>query len=115
MVVSEETQYPHLYKAVQRSFCTTATSAPSERVFSLASRVITMNRSRLKEDITRPLVMLKENGKLIKEMWHIIDDNHVDRPFPGGTEVEEHDINEEDFGADEIDAEVANLFPNHRG
>ena len=60
--------YPLLSKLAKKLLCIPATSAPSERVFSVAGRTITKLRSRLRPDNAACLVFLKENWKITEAL-----------------------------------------------
>ena len=60
--------YPLLSKLAKKLLCISATSAPSERVFSVAGQVITKLRSRLRPDNAACLVFLKENWKITEAL-----------------------------------------------
>ncbi len=55
-----------------------ATSAPSERIWSRAARVLTVKRNRMKEDVTAAVMYCRENKHILhkhyteiaKEMMH---------------------------------------------
>jgi zinc finger BED domain-containing protein 1 (E3 SUMO-protein ligase ZBED1) len=59
-------KYPLLRKLARKMLCIPATSAPSERVFSVAGLTISKLRTKLKPDNASCLVFLKENWKLSK-------------------------------------------------
>ena len=50
-----------------------ATSAPSERVWSIASRIITKDRARLDSHLVSSLIFLKENGEILKKYYSLIE------------------------------------------
>ena len=50
-----------------------ATSAPSERVWSIASRIITKDRARLDSYLVSSLIFLKENGEILKKYYSLIE------------------------------------------
>ena len=50
-----------------------ATSAPSERICSIASRIITKDRARLDSHFVSDLIFLKENGDILKKRYSLIE------------------------------------------
>ena len=60
-------RFPIIAKVARRTLCIPATSAPSERAFSVAGLTISKLRSRLKPENASCLIFLKENAELIKE------------------------------------------------
>ena len=46
--------------------CIPATSAPSERLWSIASIILTKERNRLDSETVAPLVFRKENGHILE-------------------------------------------------
>eukprot|EP00981_Chlorochromonas_danica_P007239 scaffold1618_cov158-Ochromonas_danica.AAC.23 len=54
-------RYPCLSMIARKVLCILATSASSERLFSLAGRTITEERSRLRSDLARNLIYLRAN------------------------------------------------------
>lgn len=60
--------YPLLSRLARKLLCIPATSAPSERVFSVAGLTISNLRSRLRPDNAACLVFLKENWKMSKTL-----------------------------------------------
>uniref|UniRef100_A0A7S3PTX0 HAT C-terminal dimerisation domain-containing protein n=1 Tax=Chaetoceros debilis TaxID=122233 RepID=A0A7S3PTX0_9STRA len=59
-------EYPNIWMLAKRILSVPATSAPSERVFSVASLIATKKRGSLKPDNVNMLVFLKENFDLIE-------------------------------------------------
>jgi hypothetical protein len=59
-------QLPTLFKLSVRCLCVTAASAPSERLWSLAARIVTVGRARLKGEIVAGILFLKENGAILR-------------------------------------------------
>lgn len=53
-----ESSYPGLAKIAKKTFAAMGSSAPSERVFSLAGHVISKRRSKLKPDIVDDILLL---------------------------------------------------------
>ena len=62
------TEFPRLSRMARKILAIPATSAPSERVFSVAGLTITKLRSRLRPDNASCLVFLKENWA-IADSW----------------------------------------------
>lgn len=60
-------RFPIIAKIARRTLCIPATSAPSERAFSVAGLTISKMRSRLNPETASCLIFLKENAKLIKD------------------------------------------------
>jgi hypothetical protein len=58
-------QLPILYQLSQKYLSIPATSAPSERIWSQCSLVISKKRNRLSEDIVTSVIALKVNSKLL--------------------------------------------------
>ena len=56
-----KTQFPMLFAGAQKYQCMTATSVPSERVFSTAGNVITKKRASLGTQLVNELVTLCHN------------------------------------------------------
>ena len=54
-------QFPMLFYGAQKYQCMTATSVPSERVFSTAGNIITKKRARLGTQLVNELVTLSHN------------------------------------------------------
>jgi hypothetical protein len=69
---SSKNMYPTLYVLSQRFLFIPATSAPSERLWSLASRIVTIRRARLDSTIIGDLVFIKlhdHEQALLKYYW----------------------------------------------
>src|SRR5213080_2588488 len=62
---SNETKFPFLSKLAKELFGISATSVPSERLFSDVSNVITNKRSSLKPKKVEKLIFLKRNTHLL--------------------------------------------------
>ena len=54
-------QFPMLFQGAQKYLCMTATSVPSERVFSRAGNVLTNKRASLGTQLVNELVTLSHN------------------------------------------------------
>ena len=61
--------------------CIPATSAPSERLWSIASKILTKERNRLDSETVASLVFLKENDHILEKYIKEIDGR--DRVLPG--------------------------------
>jgi hypothetical protein len=57
-------RYPTLAKLARRILCIPATSAPSERLFSVAGQIISKNRARLHSDTATDIIFLNQNWKV---------------------------------------------------
>jgi hypothetical protein len=63
---SKEKVYPNLVRVWDRLVTITATSAPSERQWSILSNIITKNRNRIDHSVISNLMMAKENSDLLE-------------------------------------------------
>lgn len=70
-----ESQSPELCKLAQEFLTIPATSAPSERVWSRAARVIAAKRACLKPEVTSRMMFAQENSQLIREHWNTLMPN----------------------------------------
>jgi KRAB domain-containing zinc finger protein len=77
----KQLKYPRLCRLFLQLLCIPATSAPSERVFSLASRILTIKRARLSAATASDLIFLRENSMLLHKWWFQIQGNV--RRLPG--------------------------------
>jgi hypothetical protein len=59
------TNYPDIWKLAVRILHIPATSAPAERVFSVASNVISNKRARLTPDNANLLIFLHDNAEFV--------------------------------------------------
>jgi hypothetical protein len=73
-----EAQSPELSQLAAKYLSIPATSAPSERVWSRAARVITAKRANLDPEVTSRMIFAQENVRLIREHW---DDLKPNCPF----------------------------------
>jgi hypothetical protein len=62
-------QFPELSQLASEFLSIPATSAPSERIWSRAARVITAKRAQLSSEVTFCMIFVQENVKLICEHW----------------------------------------------
>ena len=77
-------RYMNLGKLVIKYLAVPATSAPSERIWSRAARVLTVKRNRMKEDVTAAMMYCRENKHILhkhfteiaKERMHE-EDHHL--------------------------------------
>ena len=60
-----QNKYPTAAGVAKEYLATPATSAPSERVWSCAARVLTAKRSCLKEELVSLMMFVQENRKLL--------------------------------------------------
>lgn len=66
---------PNLYNLAQRLLSITATSGPSERLWSIAAKIITKDRARLDSElVVAALIFLKENGALLAKSAPAIEE-----------------------------------------
>ena len=78
---------PHLRSLAFKLLCVPATSAPSERLWSLAARILVKSRARLKPEIVEDLLFLKENGRITKK--HLTTDRILPTVYEAVTDEEE--------------------------
>ena len=64
-----ESQFPELKQLATEFLSIPATSAPSERVWSRASRVISAKHSRLDPEVTSHMLFAQENVQLVRDHW----------------------------------------------
>jgi hypothetical protein len=65
-----EHKYPVVAAVVELFLAIPASTAPSERVWSGAARLITINRANLKEDVASGMVMfVKENLMILRKYY----------------------------------------------
>ena len=67
-----EHQSPELSQLAKEYLSIPATSAPSERVWSRAARVIRAKRARLDPEITARMMFAQENSDVIHEYWNTL-------------------------------------------
>ena len=63
------TRYKNLGKFVIKFLAVSATSAPSERIWSRAARVLTVKRNRMKEDVTAAMIYCRENNHILHKHY----------------------------------------------
>ena len=82
--------YPNLYVLAQRFLSIPATSAPSERLWSLASRIVTIRRAKLESMLIGDLMFLKENSSILnKHFYDITGETRIlPKVYQAGEEVE---------------------------
>ena len=68
--VSHAHQYPTLFELSLRYLSIPATSAPSERLWSVASRIVTIRRASLESKIIGDLMFVKENSILMNQHFY---------------------------------------------
>eukprot|EP00559_Dactyliosolen_fragilissimus_P004855 CAMPEP_0184865878 /NCGR_PEP_ID=MMETSP0580-20130426/19513_1 /TAXON_ID=1118495 /ORGANISM="Dactyliosolen fragilissimus" /LENGTH=777 /DNA_ID=CAMNT_0027365255 /DNA_START=221 /DNA_END=2554 /DNA_ORIENTATION=- len=84
---------PHLRSLAFKLLCVPATSAPSERLWSLAARILVKSRARLKPEIVEDLLFLKENGRITKK--HLTTDRILPTVYEAVTDDEERKVIQE--------------------
>ncbi len=62
-------RYMNLGKLVIKYLAVPATSAPSERIWSRAARVLTVKRNRMKEDVTAAMMYCRENKHILQKHY----------------------------------------------
>ena len=62
-------RYMNLGKLVIKYLAVPATSAPSERIWSRAARVLTVKRNRMKEDVTAAMMYCRENKHILHKHY----------------------------------------------
>jgi hypothetical protein len=72
---SNSTQFPIIAKIARKFLCIPATSAPSERVFSVAGLVISKLRSHLTPENASCIIMLRESKKVIAKWYKKLQKN----------------------------------------
>ncbi len=70
-----DSQSPELAQLAKEFLTIPATSAPSERVWSRAARVIRAKRSCLNPEVTARMMFAQENSELIREHWKVLQQN----------------------------------------
>ena len=63
---NKQAVFPHLTSLVKKLICITASSVPSESLFSKAGQITTERRNRLKPTLVESLIFLKENLIFLK-------------------------------------------------
>ena len=100
-----ECQSPELSKLAAKYFTIPATSAPSERIWSRAARVLTAKRANLKPEVTSRMIFAQENVHLIREHWDVLMPNHplTESFLPNPFEDVDEEGNPIDAGQDDDD------------
>jgi hypothetical protein len=73
-------QMPNLCRFAFKLLSIPATSAPSERLWSIAARILVKDRARLSSELVSSLLFIKENGAILKK--HIEDIEGRKRVLP---------------------------------
>jgi hypothetical protein len=87
-------QLPILYQLAQRYLSIPATSAPSERIWSQCSLVITKKRNRLSESMVTSIIALKVNTKFLAKHAPELEERTRILPKPP-PELEKEEVGEE--------------------
>jgi hypothetical protein len=64
--------YPVLARLAKTYLAIPATSAPSERIFSRAGRILSMKRATLSPDIAQRMMMISENACVLRRHYNVI-------------------------------------------
>jgi hypothetical protein len=102
-----ESQSSELAQLAKEFLTIPATSAPSERIWSRAARVIRAKRSRLNPEVTARMMFAQEISELICEHWKVLQPN-VQLPecyFPPPVNDVDKDGNPIDVGQNDNDFE----------
>jgi hypothetical protein len=67
---SHKHQYPTLFELSLRYLSIPATSAPSERLWSMASRILTIRRASLESTIVGDMMFVKENSSIMNKHFY---------------------------------------------
>ena len=65
----DNVKLPTLYILAMQYLCIPEKSAPSERLWSIACKILTKERNRLDSEIVASLVFLKENGHILEKKY----------------------------------------------
>ncbi|KAL3761407.1 hypothetical protein ACHAWU_007366 [Discostella pseudostelligera] len=82
------TKYPNLALLALEYLAIPATSAPSERVFSRAGRLLTMKRALLSPDIAERMMFIKDNADLLHKHYVTLRQQEVESSYDGFIEEE---------------------------
>ena len=63
-----ETTYPHVARLARKYLCVSATSVPSERVFSKAGDIVSNERARMSPSLVEALVIAKDNFEFARRL-----------------------------------------------
>ena len=85
----KEELYPNLAELAKRYLAIPASSAPSERLWSIASRIATMRRASLDSEVLGHLMFLRENVALLKDF---IGDTRIIPGFIADEDEEEEAV-----------------------
>ena len=64
-----ENKYPTVAALAEKFLCIPASSAPSERIWSRTSQVVSIRRACLGEDVASGIVFVKENMEILKKYY----------------------------------------------
>ncbi len=82
------TTYPNLALLALEYLAIPATSAPSERVFSRAGKLLTMKRASLSPDIAERMMFIKENADLLHTHYVTLKEQELDDGYKDFIEEE---------------------------
>ena len=67
-----DSKYPILATLAREYLAIPATSAPSERIWSRASRVLSLKRASLKPEVAQRIMFVKENLSILHKHYHTL-------------------------------------------
>ena len=75
----EKSKYPLLVQAVKYYLCIPATSAPSERIFSMGNQIVTKKRSTLLPEHVNMFIFLHDNFTYIQQNTPVYSQSEAER------------------------------------
>jgi hypothetical protein len=100
-----ESQSPELAKLAKDFLTIPAMSAPSERVWSRAARVIQAKCSHLNPEVASRMMFAQENSEIIREHWKVLQPNVPECYLPSPVNDVDKDGNPIDVGQNDNDFE----------
>ncbi len=100
-----ESQSPELAKLAKEFLTIPATSAPSERIWSRAARIIQAKCSHLNPKVTSWMMFAQQNSEIICEHWKVLQPNVPESCLPPPVNDADEDGNPNDVGQNDNDFE----------